>query len=422
MSLLAALQMTFRTFLARKGRTFLTMLGIMIGVSGVIVIIALGEGAQSLILGQVTKLGSNLLSIQPGKSTENGPPAAAFGVIITSLVRDDAQAIAQGGRVPFASAVNAMSQGAGLAIYGNKNADITLVGTDSGYPKTVNFSMEKGQFLSANEADAGANVAVIGSQARDDLFGADADPIGKIIKIKRSTDTGSGGVPFRVIGVIAKRGSAFFQNLDDEIFVPLGVAQEQVLGIRYLQFITVKVDSAEHVSSTISEITTMLKERHHIENDIDADFTMRNQAQAVNILSTITDALRLFLTAMAALALVVGGIGILNIMLVTVAERTREIGLRKALGATNSAVRNQFLLEAGALTAIGGIFGILLGSLLSYGAFVLMQSLGYDWAFVISPSSVILAVGVSVFTGILFGLYPAIKASHLNPIEALRYE
>ena len=226
----------------------------------------------------------------------------------------------------------------------------------------------------------------------------------------------------RVVGVINERGSAFFQNQDDFIFMPLEIAQKQILGINYLQGIGIKVDRAENVDQTSEDISALMKERHHILEEEDLDFTIRNQAEAISIFSSITSALSLFLTAMAAISLIVGGIGILNIMMVTVAERTREIGLRKAVGASNSAIRNQFLLESGTLTLLGGVIGIIVGIIVSYLVSILMKALGYDWAFVVSVLSIILAVGVSILTGVVFGLYPAFKASRLNPIEALRYE
>ena len=229
-------------------------------------------------------------------------------------------------------------------------------------------------------------------------------------------------MPLRIVGVISPRGSAFFQDQDDQIFVPLGIAQGQLLGIHHVQAINIKVDEAVNIEKTISDVTNVLKQRHHVLTDDDIDFTVRNQASAVDILTTITSALSLFLTSMAAIALLVGGIGILNIMLVTVAERTREIGLRKAVGATNGMIMKQFLLEAGTLTLIGGLIGIVIGVILSYLMATLMQYMGYDWDFVISITSVVLAISVSILTGVIFGLYPSFKASRLNPIEALRYE
>lgn len=417
------LRLVFRTLLARKGRSFLTILGIVIGVAGVIIIIALGAGAQSLVLGQVTKLGSNLLSVQPGKSNEKGPPAQMFGIVITTLTNEDADALRDTSRVPDATAINAMVRGSGTVVWGNRDLDTYFVGTEYTYPQVVDFTMQSGRFFDEREDRGNANVAVLGYTVAEELFGqSGVDPIGQVVKVKSASVEEAGGVPLRVVGVVAKRGSGFFMDLDDQIFIPLEIGQKQLLGIRHLQQINVKVNAAENLDRTREEIKQIMNERHRIERDVDADYTVRSLADALGILTTITDALRLFLTAMAAIALVVGGIGILNIMLVTVAERTREIGLRKSVGATNSAIRNQFLFEAGTLTSLGGVVGIVVGVVISYLAAVVMRNLGYDWAFVVSPSSVLLAVGVSVLTGVVFGLYPAFKAAKLNPIDALRYE
>jgi putative ABC transport system permease protein len=415
MNFFSTIKLVFRTLLARKGRSFLTILGIVIGVAGVITIIALGAGAQALVLGQVNKLGTNLLSISPGKTNEKGPPSSVFGIVITTLVKGDADALRDTSAVPHASAVNAMVRGTDQATWENKTSDITYVGTDAEYPNVTSFTMQEGRFFTSQEDQGNANVAVLGSSVADDLFGGTGiDPLDQVIKIK--------SVPFRVVGVVAPRGSSFFQNMDQMVYIPLAIGQGQLLGIHYLQAINVKVDSSDNINQTISDIKTVLRHRHHVLRDVNEDFTVQNIADAISILSTITNALRLFLTAMAAISLLVGGIGILNIMMVTVAERTREIGLRKAVGASNAQVRNQFLLEASILTLLGGLAGIIVGTIVSFLISLLMKSLGYDWAFVISITSVFLAVGVSVLTGIVFGLYPAFKASKLNPIEALRYE
>ncbi|MDD5720998.1 MAG: ABC transporter permease [Candidatus Pacebacteria bacterium] len=423
MSFFLTIKMTVRSLLSRKGRSFLTMLGIVIGVAGVIIIISLGAGAQSLVLGQINKLGSNLLSIQPGKSDPKGPPAQVFGVVVTTLVESDAEALRSPSQVPHAIAINAMVRGAGTVTWQNRSTDTSFLGTDYGYDKVVNFSMSSGEFISETANKAGTKVVVLGSKVADALFGGTGvDPIDQVIKIRSTSQADAGGVPLRIVGVVEKRGSAFFQDQDDQIFIPLSVAQSELLGIHYLQAINVKVDSADNIDQTISDITYTLKQRHHILSDDNIDFTIRDQAAAADILKTITSALSLFLTSMAAVALVVGGIGILNIMLATVAERTREIGLRKAVGATNSMVMRQFLLEAGTLTLIGGVIGIIVGVLVSYLMALLMKYLGFDWDFVISITSVLLAVGVSVLTGVIFGLYPSLKASRLNPIDALRYE
>jgi ABC-type antimicrobial peptide transport system permease subunit len=423
MNFISIIKLVFRTLLARKGRSFLTILGIVIGVAGVIIIIALGAGAQSLVLGQVTKLGTNLLSVQPGKSNETGPPAQVFGVVITSLVNEDAEALRDNSQVPDAVAVNALVRGTGSITWQSEVVDTNFVGTDHYYPEVVDFTMGSGRFFDARENQSGDNVVVLGSSVSEQLFeGSGADPIGQVVKVRSAKQGEAGGVPLRVVGVVEKRGSAFFQDQDDQIFIPLKIAQEQVVGIQYLQAVNIKINSSENVGASIADVKSVMDQRHRIKQVQNQDYTVRNIADAVNILSTITNALRLFLTAMAAIALVVGGIGILNIMLATVAERTREIGLRKAVGADNGAIRNQFLLEAGALTLLGGVIGIVVGVVVSYVVSLAMKALGFDWAFVISLSSVAMAVGVSILTGVFFGLYPAFKAAKLNPIEALRYE
>ena len=421
MNIAATIKLVIKNLRARKGRSLLTILGIVIGVAGVIVIIALGAGAKSLILGQVTKLGSNLLYIEPTKSGANSAPTP--GLIITTLVTEDADALRNTSRVPYAVAINSAVGGLASLTWNNKNVDTTFEATDYHYPQIVNFTMSSGRFFDQSEDQGASNVVVLGSKVSEELFGTSGvEPLGQVIKVKSAIQTKTGGVPLRVIGVIAPRGSSFFQDQDNMIFLPLAIGQEQILGIHYLQGISVKVDTAENIDRTISDIETVLKQRHRIQQEIDTDFAIRNQAEALKALTTITDALSLFLIAMAAISLVVGGIGILNIMMVTVGERTREIGLRKALGATSRNIRNQFLFEASFLTGLGGLVGIVLGVIISYLAALLMRRLGYDWAFVVSWFSIVLAAGVSILTGVVFGLLPAFKAAKLNPIEALRYE
>ncbi len=397
---------------ARAGRSFLTILGIVIGVAGVVIIIALGAGAQSLVLGQINKIGTNLIAVLPGKSNEKGPPASVFGISIKTLTTDDAEAMRDPSRFPHIVGVASVVRGGATVVWRNESVDTQFTGTDDGWTKIQNVELEEGRFFDDREALTG-NVIVLGYDVAQQLFG-DTDPVGQVVKIKN--------VPFQVIGVQVKRGTVAFQNQDDQVYIPLKLAQEQILGIRYLQGINAKIDDKANVESTIADVRQMLKERHHIGANEDEDFSVRDLAGAIALLTTITDALRLFLVAMASLSLIVGGIGIMNIMLVTVAERTREIGLRKAVGATNRAVRNQFLLESSITTLIGGIMGILVGSLIAYLIALGARYAGYDWAFVISPVSIVLALGVSALTGILFGLYPAFKAAKLNPIEALRYE
>lgn len=413
MSFWLALKLTFKNLRSRKGRSFLTILGIVIGVSGVIIIIALGAGAQSLILSQVTKLGSNLLGILPGKSDETGPPAAAFGIQVTTLMERDVEAMMDKSRAPHVVAAIGSVQGPATVIWGAQSIDTTFNATQAAYTQLLDAPLENGRFFDEREERAAVNVIVLGSVVKQELFGNE-EAVGKVVKIKN--------VLFSVIGVMKERGTVAFQNQDDLVFIPLRVGQRQLLGIRHLLSASVKVDDSKNLDAAIADIKQILRENHHISDPENDDFSVRNPTQALELLGTITNAMRLFLTAMAAISLVVGGIGIMNIMLAAVSERTREIGLRKALGATAKAVRNQFLFEAMTVTLLGGIVGIAAGALISYGIALLARAQGYEWAFVISALSIALAVGVSGLTGIIFGLYPAYKAAKLDPIEALRYE
>lgn len=410
-----SIRTSITALLANKVRSFLTMLGIIIGVGAVIVIIAVGAGAQSLILAQVKTLGTNLIGVLPGGSDEDAPPASAMGINITTLTYDDAKALKDKKNVPNIVALVAYTKGIATVSYGAVNYDTNISGVTAEFPEVEDGKIESGRFITDEEEHNLSRVAVLGSTVKDELFG-DSDAIGKKIKIKKHY--------FEVIGVMKERGTVAFQDYDDQVFIPLVTMQKLIAGVNHLGFLRAKVDSEDNIERAINDFKITLREQHDITDQSGAsdDFTVRSAAQALDMITTVTNALKYFLAAMAALSLIVGGIGIMNIMLISVAERTREVGLRKAVGANNNNILIQFLLEAITITFLGGIIGIIGGTVLSFLIAVVAKYLGYDWSFIVSFKSIILAVSVSSLVGLIFGIYPARKASFLDPIEALRYE
>ncbi len=390
------------------------MLGLIIGIGSVVLIVSLGAGAQALIISQVNSLGSNLVGVLPGASDEKGPPASVFGIQVKTLVNDDVNALLRDSRTEHLTAVSGYVQGKAKMVYENQELDGgTFMGVQASYPRVENATLKEGRFFTEEE-DAGlARVAVVGSTIVDELWGGDS-PIGKTFKIKRES--------FRVIGVFESRGSVGFSNLDKYVFVPLTTAQKVLLGWKHLSLVRGRVDEAANIEETIQGMKEVLRDRHNLDSEEEDDFSVRNAADAVEILKTVTDALRFFLAAIAAISLLVGGIGIMNIMLVAVTERYREIGLRKAVGATRENIQRQFLLETLVITAVGSVIGIAGGALVSALVTLVARALGYEWVFIVSVPSIALAVGVGLAIGLAFGFYPARRAAKLDPIVALRYE
>lgn len=390
------------------------MLGMIIGISSVIIIMSIGASAQGLIVNQIKSVGSNLVGVLPGASDENGPPATAMGITVTTLKYEDALALGEKQNVPHAEAVASYVKGVGSVTWQeNVGVDTNITGTTASYTEVEDAEVAAGRFFTSEEEKTISRIVVLGSQVATDLFG-DTDPVGQTIKLKRES--------FKVIGVMAERGSVAFQNQDDQVFIPLVTAQKLLFGVNHLGFIRVKVDNTKYLDQTVEDIKATLRERHNISNAADEDFSVRNVQQALDVLTGVTNALKFFLAAIAAIALVVGGVGIMNIMLVAVNERIHEIGLRKAVGATHSNIMIQFLVETAVLALGGGIIGTIVGALISGLIAIVAVYLGYKWDFIVTPSSILLSAGVSIAIGLTFGLYPAYKAAKLDPITALRYE
>ena len=398
-----------------KTRSLLTMLGIVIGISSVIVLMSIGQSAQDYILGQVQGLGSNLVIVIPG-GTQNGrlsAPAASQGIIVTSLKQADVDALA---RDPSVAAVTEEARGQTDAVFGDNDKTITFDGVPANFFTVRNFVVAEGYPFTNDDVQSFNHVAVIGSALADTLFGAGSDPIGQSIRVKN--------ISFRVIGVLAAKGTgAFGIDQDNIVLVPITVGQKQMLGTDYFTDIMVEANSSYTIDFAKARVQSILEQDHGITDPVKDDFTIETQQDVLSLLGNITSILTLFLTAIASISLIVGGIGIMNIMLVSVIERTREIGLRKAVGATDNDILQQFLIESVMLTFIGGVIGIVIGALVVGAVYLLIAKvLAIAWTFEFPLSAVIAAVAVSSITGVAFGIYPARQAARKNPIEALRYE
>jgi len=391
------------------------MLGIIIGISSVILLMSLGQSAQNYILDQVKGIGSNLVIINPTASSSSSkfqPPSAVLGVIIKTLRDNDIAALK---REPAIAEVAAEVRGISRAVYGNNDTAITYIGVNEDFISAVNITTSRGVWFDQNDIDSLNHVALIGTNVAKNLFGG-ADPIGKSIRIKN--------LPFQVIGILSSsKGSLFSGDLGDAVIMPSSVAAKQLQGIDYYSAFIVKYNDRYDINFVKSRITNVLLTDHGITDPNKADFQISTQDDLLSLLGNITAILSIFLTSIAAISLVVGGIGIMNIMLVSVIERTKEIGLRKAVGAENNDILLQFLCESVILTFFGGAMGIALGAAASYLAYIVVNKFGgIVWGFSMPLSSILLAVAVSSGIGLVFGIYPAQKAARKNPIEALHYE
>jgi putative ABC transport system permease protein len=409
------LKIAIDNLLAAKFRSFLTILGIIIGVAAVIVIMAVGASAQQLIFDQIQGVGSDLVGVLPGASNEKGPPAQAFGIKITTFKYKDFLALMDKNNVPEIKYGAAYVQGNFPIVYEDKDSNYSVVGTTHQFPNVQSVDIAKGRFfIDAEDTNLSKN-AVLGYKIAKDYFGT-IDPVGKKIKIGKEN--------FTIVGVFAEQGGSGIgvTSADESVFVPLFTAQKILLGLDYLSFARFKVANSQEIELAKQDIARTMRIQHDIKDLADDDFSVRDTASALKIITQVTDILTYFLALIAGISLLVGGVGIMNIMLISVNERIREVGLRKALGAKNGHISRQFLAESISITLIGGLIGIALGSLVAALIFIGAKLLGYDWHFIIKPISFVLAVSVSAVVGLVFGLYPAIKASKVSPMEALRYE
>ena len=415
MSVFEALRVAFAGLLANRLRSALTMLGILIGVSAVILLVAVGNGASVQINRQIQSLGANVIYVYPSNAKGSGGVSQGFGTS-QSLTMADVDALNSGQQDPDVLAAIPIAQSGGQITYANQNYFAPTTGTTTAFPEVRDYQIAEGSFFTDDDVLAQRRVVVIGKTVVDNLF-AGTDPVGETIKINRQS--------FRVIGVFVAKGGTGFGSQDNVVVAPITAVWAYLSGNRgkSVSEIVASATSAGTVTQAETEITTILLQRHQISDPSQADFQIQSQQDILNQANSIATALTLVLGAIAGISLVVGGIGIMNIMLVTVTERTREIGIRKAIGARWRDVLTQFLIEAMVLSGLGGALGIAIGAALALEAphIPAIASSGFPTP-VVSLPSVLLAFGVSVGIGLFFGIYPANRAARLQPIEALRHE
>jgi len=400
------MRVSLRALFANKLRSILTMLGIIIGVSAVIAMVAIGNGASQSVSSRVQGLGSNLLIVSPGQSNSGGVRGGS-GSANTLEMEDVPKVKAAGSAVKMvAPTVSSNAQ----VVYGKGNTSTSVMGTTTEYATIRNIQIVQGRFITEEDIEKSSRVAVVGPTVVENLLGdANADIIGKSIKLNN--------VPFLVVGVTVSQGSSGATNNDDTIFAPISTVQSRLTGSKAVRQIYIEAASADLMTEAQDEVTYALQTAHKIPTGQPNDFTVTNQAEVLETMKEISQTMTMLLAGIAAISLLVGGIGVMNIMLVSVTERTREIGIRKAIGAKGKDILSQFLIEAVVLSVIGGLIGILLG----WGGAILVSKV-FSMAASVSLSSVGMAFGFSAMIGIVFGVVPARKAANMDPIEALRYE
>jgi len=390
-----------------KMRTLLATLGIVIGIGAVIALISLGQSSQKSVQNQIQSLGSNLLTVMPGAQRSNNVRSASGSN--TTLTYEDALSILNSPQITSIKNVSPELQRRAQAVAGRNNTNTQVLGVTQAYAEVRKLGLTSGMFISQTDIDSASKVAILGPQVVTDLFGEGSSPIGQSVRINKQS--------FRIVGITTSKGGSGFMNQDDIIFIPLTTAQKIVFGVNYISSISLEAKNEGVMTQAQDEVGYFLLARHRLSDPTQADFSIMSQADILNTASSVTGTFTALLSGIAAISLIVGGIGIMNIMLVTVTERTREIGLRKALGAKKKIITSQFLLESIILTGMGGFLGMIIGTL---GSLVISHFINLP--FTISPNAIMLAISVSGIIGILFGWYPATRAANLQPIEALRYE
>ena len=399
------IKMAALSLVANKLRTLLTMLGIIIGVAAVIAMVSVGMGVRSNVVDSISRLGSNMLIVMSGSSNRGGVRGGAGSV--TTLTYDDAKAIKD--RVKNIDYISPTVQGSYQVVYGHENWSTSVTGVIPEYAAIQSLTMQSGIFFTEHDVEVRNRVAVIGPTVAANLFDT-VNPVGKKIRV--------GNAPYTVIGLLASKGqSTGGQDQDDVVLIPLTTAQERLMGITYVRSVNVQVSSQDKMDEVQANIEKLLRQRHRIREGNDDDFNVRNMTSLMETMTQTTTMITLLLGSIAGISLVVGGIGIMNIMMVSVTERTREIGIRKAIGATYNSIMLQFLIESTMISILGGIIGIGIG----IGAAKAISEFG-NFTTVISSLSIIASFGFSLFVGIFFGMLPARKAARLDPIDALRYE